>query len=548
MNMGQGKTAVICAFIFRRGFDASITEHWLACEERNISGSTMTALYRKTRCIQACVIVAHSNIIGAWMAELAMWGIRFQCPKGGKLEDLSQFPVVVATQANFKDILPSFPEKPSVVIIDEPDTLKIRGVLSFNLDEPRLVVLVSATLGVSDAARTHLKIVKDFNIIRGKFPGIMGSKSFSYRDSADLGLPEPIITRLRLKVNSFVLKLSEFLPSHSIDLLKAGATHAFIDSIGEGGRKSIGDVIASISEKIQKEIDVAEEKTQSSAAGSAGEASPLLQKEIDGLRAKKERLAGFDEELVTCNICCAENLSPSRPTSMCTQCLNIFCTECLNEWIKSSSDSPGCPMCRSKLEDTMKIALGDGAAGAGGSAGGGAAAGAGAGGSAAGAGGSAAGAGGGAAGAGSPDPIDYIADLESVAERSIAEVVLKTLTKVSEAPNDVKKILIAGNHPECIDLISTLCERIGLRCDLLRGSEEARRGIIDAFVEGEESSALVIGAGDSSAGMDLPIITHCIVVGNIDEVRERQIIGRGQRPGRVGQQKVIIISLDLPVR
>ena len=74
-----------------------------------------------------------------------MWGIRFQCPKGGKLR-ISQFPESRRNAGQLRRYSAEFPEKPSVVIIDEPDTLKIRGVLSFNLDEPRLVVLVSATL------------------------------------------------------------------------------------------------------------------------------------------------------------------------------------------------------------------------------------------------------------------------------------------------------------------------------------------------------------------------------------------------------------------
>ena len=534
MNMGQGKTAVICAFISRRGFDASIVERWFMSGAKRISGSSTVGFSRKIKCLQVCVIVVSVNIIGPWMAELAMWGIRFQRPKGGELKNLSEFPVIITTEKNFRDVLASLPENPNVVVIDEPDTVKIVGVLSFTLDEPSLVVLVSATLGAPIAqAPTHLKIVKVFNTIREEFPEIVNFKDSSYRNSVDLDLPEPIITRLKLKVNSFVQKLSEFLPSHSIDLLKAGATLAFMDSIGEGERKSIGDVIASISEKIQKEIDDAEEKIQSAAeSAGAGQGSSNLQKEIDGLRAKKERLTGFDEELVTCDICCEENLSPTRPTSMCTQCLNIFCAECLNEWIKSTPNSPGCPMCRSKLEDTMKIALGGAlAAAAGGSAAGGSAAG-----------GSAAGA------AQSPNPMDCISEFESVAERSIAEIVLRTLTKVSGASDQVKKILVAGNHPECIDLISTLCGKINLKCDLLRGSEKARSEIMDAFVESADSSVLVVGASDSSAGMNLPVITHCIIVGSIDETRERQIIGRGQRPGRVGRQEVIIISLDLPVR
>ena len=86
------------------------------------------------------------------------------------------------------------------------------------------------------------------------------------------------------------------------------ATHAFIDSIGEGGRKSIGDVIASISED-SVEIDVAEENTVRPLL----EAQERLPSRRKSTVSSEERLAGFDEELVTCNICCAEEPLRAAP-------------------------------------------------------------------------------------------------------------------------------------------------------------------------------------------------------------------------------------------
>lgn len=96
-----------------------------------------------------------------------------------------------------------------------------------------------------------------------------------------------------------------------------------------------------------------------------------------------------------------------------------------------------------------------------------------------------------------------------------------------------KKVLVYCSSDNLVEELNKLLEEVNLWSMVLKGNVFQRRAMIKKFKEAKSDIYLVCNSISNSAGIHLPETTDIIVYHSIDKDFDTQIVGRGQRVGRI---------------
>lgn len=483
MGVGQGKTRVICAFI-KKILDI---------------GEELTDV------VPSILIAVPPTIVEQWSTELSLWGIEFvkiTLPKQSLA--MEKYPRVCLSSFTSLKGMFGYLGNPSVMIVDEPDTIQIPGIS--DSEGTVMTVIVSGTLGIVEPqSNLRWDPIKFFSLSVGPMPTkwrrwdgeIVGLlEALTFRGvPADLQIPPPIVTVIRVTLPGMIAAIFGAVPAEAVRLLEAGATGAFMGAMGFPIFPSIQDLCDRTRENLDERI--AEEKGKLNKAVTPYTVE-IRRKKLDELVATRRRLEdSVKENAKKCDICGDGEADPNRETLMCQQCLNVFCKGCMLGWIKA--EHIDCPACRRIFTGKLSAVIPGGAEGGG----------------------------------------DASLPLTSVKNGFIT-----ALRTVMQDPIPVKRILVAGSHHEIFAQARELCSECGCQAVQLTGTVAMRQRQVDDFKTRGTSTAFIINSNESAAGIDIPELTHTIIVGNMPTAIIDQIVGRGQRPGRIGRQKVFVVKVE----
>ena len=483
LAVGQGKTRVICAFI-REILDM---------------GEAVTTV------VPSILVAVPPTLVEQWSTELGLWKVPFTkitLPRQSLV--MESYPqVCLSSFTPLKNMFEGL-GNPAIVIVDEPDTIQIAGISHSSGDI--MTMVVSGTLGITAAQTNRSWLpIKFFgsscDVDRWGYPLapkelIMAerSRALTFRGTpADLRILDPVISVMQVVLPRMIAAIMGAIPAEAAQLLEAGATGAFMEAMGFA-------VFPSIKQLCDRTRDNLDERIAQEKAKLAACIAPHVMKGYEeGLRtllAMRARLQeSIEENAKICNICGDDEVDPNRETLMCQQCLNIFCKSCMLGWMESGHQT--CPHCRQIVVGRLSAVCPEAQA------------------------------------EGELPPLT-----------SVKNGFISALQTVMQDPIPVKRILVAGSHHEIFREAHDLCSKCGCDAVQLIGTVAMRQRQVNDFKTRETSTAFIINSNDSAAGINIPELTHTIIVGNMPQGIIDQIIGRGQRPGRVGQQKVFLIKVE----
>ncbi len=98
--------------------------------------------------------------------------------------------------------------------------------------------------------------------------------------------------------------------------------------------------------------------------------------------------------------------------------------------------------------------------------------------------------------------------------------------------NKNKKIIIFSDYLNCFSVVESILLRYNYKCVQLDGGNvnDIDKNL-NEYKNGE-SNVLLMSSEYCGVGMNLEFTTDVVFVNKIEESKEKQIIGRAQRPGR----------------
>lgn len=430
------------------------------------------------------LIVIPPSLEKQWVDELRLWGALdvtiIHTPMRARAQ--TTYPqICIVTSRSLKHLIKAASGAPDLVVVDEPDSIPYSGIST--LAGRVMTLLVSSTLYGIHPRGVCNSMWRPLRFFLKGLP----EETFPLTISGGevLEIPDPVIEMVDIEMSGVYGAALASAPQEISHLLEVGAVASFLEFIG-CKTSSTSDVFGKIREMISTKIEVTTEKRRRLQPELRVQKEKYDKKIADLVKTIERLDSSLAENLKNCGICCDEGLSVTRETMICAMCLASFCKDCMLEAMKVRIQ---CPMCRASLGGEILMATDE--------------------------------------------------PLPETPPATLLDALGRLLKKISIVGDH--RILISGSHWEVIERSGEMCLSNGVNPIQLHGTVEMREKQLTAFKEGK--GALIINANDSSAGMNLPEITHTIILGEESDSMLRQVIGRGQRPGRVNPQNVYILRM-----
>jgi hypothetical protein len=219
---------------------------------------------------------------------------------------------------------------------------------------------------------------------------------------------------------------------------------------------------------------------------------------IAEIQSKIENIKSKLNDSSHCNIC----FDPEITCPTITPCCNTkFCFECITKWLAgngSGSPNLSCPFCRAEMSPTNLIVIDDNAAA----------------------------------------KIEEKGALEEELDK--LETLKNILSERCADKSQPRKILIFSEYFRAFDKMTEVLGSIGIKYSKVIGTTNTVNKKIREYKSfGEDSiDCLLLNAEYCASGLNLENTTDIIITHKMTNEKMTQIVGRGQRPGRVGQLNV----------
>jgi hypothetical protein len=370
------------------------------------------------------------------------------------------------------------------VMIDEADSIKI----------PRMRNIQYRFLWIITATYKNLVHRNQTGFVRNRFRdlpyhilhGITMINDEEYAKKS-FALPDIKQEYVHCLTPHIVHALKEHIAGDVMEMINAGDINGAIVKMG-GKVDSDRNIIKLITKNLRIEIKDMRAKIeyiQKKEGGDKRQKEESIKTLEAKIASKKDRIQIIKDNVskITENNCpiCYDDLDEP---SMVPCCNNIFCTKCLIEWLK---DKEICPMCRDPLEgsDLMKIS----------------------------------------------DEDQPLLKKKKTKKKGRLFSKEKTLVRMIEK-NKKGKYLIFSNHDATFEKILRELEIKKITYRVLNGALGRVRNTIDMFKKGD-IRVVLLNAKYNGAGIDLSMATNIVIYHELPSEIRKQVIGRGQRVGRI---------------
>lgn len=311
-------------------------------------------------------------------------------------------------------------------------------------------------------------------------------------------LEPPVEHIIKCKMPLSLRVLSNVASNELLAFINAGDIEGAVDSLGcdKVSEEGVIDAVTKdLQSKLENKIIELEMKSKMNWSSETVKKDTLdkIQYKINEL---KQKIANIKEKLDDsnhCNICFDVDLECPTITPCCN---TKFCFSCISKWI---TEKYTCPFCRAKLGPSNLIV------------------------------------------------IDKNFKNEACEEKTKAEeeldkletlkrIIEKRLEETSGAP----KMLIFTDYYRTFDQIASILDSVKLRYTKVVGTTNTINCKVRNYKSvGEDAiDCLLLNAEYCASGLNLENTTDIIITHKMTKEKTTQIIGRGQRPGRVGKLNV----------
>lgn len=286
--------------------------------------------------------------------------------------------------------------------------------------------------------------------------------------------------------------VSMYASPHIRSLLNASDFEGAVSALG--GKVGVdSDIIELITKDVKRDIENKKIELDMTARLDLPELAKRtrLQKLTNELKSLEEKNAAVTERLSDlvnkdCAICCS---TFDNPISL--GCTHVFCAACIFKWMEMRWP-PSCPTCKTPVNRTNMFFIGD------------------------------------------KKTVDQAESSSAPSIPTLNKV--ETVLKIIEGKPD-GRFIIFSQHYGSFDQVTTALNRKGIHNRILAGQGSSQIATIQAFKHGAVR-ALMLNSWHSGAGIDLHMASDIILFSKLEAGTETQVIGRGQRPGRVSPLRV----------
>lgn len=334
-----------------------------------------------------------------------------------------------------------------------------------------------------------------FNNLSREFTKILLLKNQDEYVKSSISIPEVVSQFVKCKSPLSIDILNGFVDREIIHLLNAGDIASALQRISPSRKGTEENIISLQIEKLAKEIyncdlrlettyryDYDLEEQRQTEITRLQNKKNSIQAKIDGIR---ERIKQAD----TCCICFDNFVKKSVPPC----CSQSYCFVCINIWL---SKHQTCPTCKQKLSIKDLFIIDDSIGEE-----------------------------------DSPEeqvnPDELNANFDKIQN---LEIIFK-----QKASNG--KILVYSSYDMSFNHITEVLEKLNIRYAYLKGNENQIKKTIERYKE-EDLNVLLVNGRNYGSGLNLENTSDIIMFHKVDSEVEKQIIGRGQRFGRVNALNV----------
>lgn len=220
------------------------------------------------------------------------------------------------------------------------------------------------------------------------------------------------------------------------------------------------------------------------------EALAKIKTKITELESKIENIKSKLNDNTACNIC----FDDITTTALAPCCNTKFCFECITKWLTQNGNTSSCPFCRGKL-DLNSLIL-----------------------------------------------VDEHAHKNNITKKQLRSKLdmFKSIIKqrIKEEPNI--KILVFSDYVNTLNNYIPALIDLGISYTQISGTTATISKKVREFKEntGPKIDCLLLNAEYCASGLNLENTTDIFITHKMSGSKTHQIIGRGQRPGRVGRLNV----------
>lgn len=453
------------------------------------------------------ILIVGPSLIGQWSDELARWGLNHTI-----VSTISSIPskiltkdrITIVSTAVFSDYWKFHgfgPNKcPMRIVYDEPDTAHIPNCP--NIDYCQSLILVSAT-------SEGLAFVKGKNhYIRSLFismtPFMRNLLTVKQPDAIidnKLQIPPVIHRNIRFKPNGMMDAIAGALPPEIRDMILNGAIDDAYKALGVDST-SKDNLISIATRRLKFDIEKIESSIQLYGHNEARDKS--LKEATQRLADMETRIKDNSKE--DCRIC----YIPITNCTVCPSCYVGYCRECIYQWCAKKS---ACPSCQAPVELANLISVVD---------------------------------------------KDEIVDDDEKKEDEVvkkpspsdifetrSDALANILQFINAEHHNPKVLCFSGYEQTANDILKEIkkISPVAGSFATLKGTTKTRNDKIEMFRRGH-MKYLVVDSRMDAAGLNLPETTHIVIYHNMPQNVEDQLIGRGNRLGRVGSLVVYHIVSD----
>jgi len=312
---------------------------------------------------------------------------------------------------------------------------------------------------------------------------------------ASFGLEDVQMTTLKCKSPQIISIITGLVPDEIMNLVSSGNVEDAIAKINCEKTDEL-NLVNVLTRKYAQEMENMkiefEMKSKMNFVSSKQKQHTLekVQKRIDEMQKKidtiRDRVASSMQD--ECLYCCTDKIE--RPT-IARCCQKVYCFECITSWL---SDHVTCPNCASTCGVHDLVILANGPV------------------------------------------VPMTNDIVELQEGHLTKI--ETIAKILEG-NRNGKFLIFAAWDNSFHVVMTELTRLEKRFRLLKGSGAQIQAIMNDYKKKDDGlDVLLLNSTFFGNGLNLENTTDIIIFHKMDKEMEKQVIGRGQRFGRVGALRV----------
>jgi len=302
-------------------------------------------------------------------------------------------------------------------------------------------------------------------------------------------LPEYVLNKILCETPNYLKILDKNVSQDIIEHLQGGDIKGAIEKL-DCKTYSKGDLIKGVTNSLAAKLRNLEiefkMKSEMSWSSENAKKESLLKIKIKISNTTK-KIESIEEKLQSNDMCsiCYDDL---KTTSVTPCCNTKFCLECISQWLHSNKS---CPFCRESMDMNSLIVVSDIV---------------------------------------KPVKSKLLSKIDNL------EIILKKQHK-----NPIFKMLIFSDYNNSFNIIETLLKSYNINYANVNGTTHTinkKLRLYKDYESSEKIDVLLLNANYCANGINLENTTDIVLYHSMNKDKTKQIIGRGQRPGRTSELNV----------